>query len=201
MEGVRRFRTEVFPEWRELYESLAEKQQPYALFLTCGDSRIEPSLLTGTSPGQIFVERTPGNIVPVYEDAASVGVSASIEFAVAVLGVADVIVCGHSSCGAMKALLHPEVLETIPATARWLKYAHPALQKLEEDYRVEDESARRERLARLNVVEQMSHLHTHPTVAERFKRGSLGIHGWFYEIHTGTVEIFNPATRVFEQWP
>ena len=201
LEGVRRFRTVVFPEWRELYESLAEKQQPYALFLTCGDSRIEPSLLTGTSPGQIFVERTPGNIVPVYEDAASVGVSASIEFAVAVLGVADVIVCGHSSCGAMKALLHPEVLETIPATARWLKYAHPALQKLDEDYRVEDESARRERLARLNVVEQMSHLHTHPTVAERFKRGSLGIHGWFYEIHTGTVEIFNPATRVFEQWP
>jgi carbonic anhydrase len=201
LEGVRRFRTVVFPESRELYESLAEKQQPCALFLTCGDSRIEPSLLTGTSPGQIFVERTPGNIVPLYEDTASVGVSASIEYAVAVLGVTDVIVCGHSSCGAMEALLHPEMLEKIPATARWLKYAQPAVQKLEKDYRVEDESARSERLARLNIVEQMSHLRTHPTVEERVKRGSLGIHWWFYEIHTGIVEIFNPATREFEQWP
>ena len=200
-EGVRRFRTVVFPEWRELYESLAEKQQPYALFLTCGDSRIEPSLLTGTSPGQIFVERTPGNIVPIYEDTASVGVSASIEYAVAVLGVTDVIVCGHSACGAMKALLHPEALQKIPATARWLKYAQPALEELERKYRGADDSDRLERLTRLNVLEQMSHLRTHPTVEERFKRGSLGIHGWFYKIHTGTVERFNPATSEFEQWP
>jgi carbonic anhydrase len=199
--GVRRFRTVVFPEQRELYESLADKQQPFALFLTCGDSRIEPSLLTGTSPGKIFVERTPGNIVPVYEDTASVGVSASIEYAVAVLGVTDIIVCGHSTCGAMKALLHPELLEGIPATARWLKYAQAAVQQLELDYRGADGSARLERLARLNVLEQLSHLQTHPTVKERFKRGSLGIHGWFYEIPTGTVEAFNPATREFEQWP
>jgi carbonic anhydrase len=191
----------VFREKRELYESLAEKQKPYALFITCGDSRIEPSLLTGTEPGQIFVERTPGNIVPIYEDAASVGVSASIEYAVAVLGVADVIVCGHSACGAMKGLLHPEMLEKIPATARWLKYARPAVQLLEQSCRAVDESDRLKRLAQLNVLEQMAHLHTHPTVEERFKRGSLGIHGWYYEIHTGTVEAVNPATREFELWP
>jgi carbonic anhydrase len=117
-EGVRRFRAVVFPKKQELYESLAEKQKPYALFLTCGDSRIEPSILTGTDPGQIFVERTPGNIVPVYDETVSVGVSASIEYAVAVLGVQDVIVCGHSACGAMKGLLHPEILDKIPATAR-----------------------------------------------------------------------------------
>ena len=200
-EGVRRFRTVVFPEKRELYESLAEKQKPCALFLTCGDSRIEPSLLTGTEPGQIFVERTPGNIVPTYSDSVSVGVSASIEYAVAVLGVADVIVCGHSACGAMKGLLHPDVLEKLPATARWLKYAQPAVQLLEEDCRGVDDSDYLKRLAQLNVLEQMAHLHTHPTVEKRFKQGNLGIHGWYYEIHTGTVEAFNPATREFEPWP
>jgi carbonic anhydrase len=191
----------VFREKRELYESLAEKQKPYALFITCGDSRIEPSLLTGTEPGQIFVERTPGNMVPIYEDTASVGVSASIEYAVAVLGVADVIVCGHSACGAMNGLLHPEKLEKMPATARWLKYAQPAVQLLEQNYRAVDESERLKRLAQLNVLEQMAHLHTHPTVEERLRRGSLGIHGWYYEIHTGTVEAVNPATREFEPWP
>jgi carbonic anhydrase len=200
-EGVRRFRTVVFRERREVYENLAEKQKPYALFLTCGDSRIEPSLLTGTEPGQIFVERTPGNIVPIYADSVSVGVSASIEYAIAVLGVADVIVCGHSACGAMKGLLHPDVLEKLPATARWLKYAQPAVQLLEQECRGVDESDRLKRLAQLNVLEQMAHLHTHPTVEERFNRGSLGIHGWYYEIHTGTVEAFNPSTREFEPWP
>src|SRR5204862_5900412 len=129
-DGVRRFRTEVYPKHRQMYQDLEEKQQPFALFLTCGDSRIDPSLLTGTQPGQIFVERTPGNIVPVYDDAASVGVSASIEYAVAVLGVDEIIVCGHSACGAMSALLHPGHLGAIPATARWLRYADPALRKL-----------------------------------------------------------------------
>jgi carbonic anhydrase len=191
----------VFREKRQLYESLAEKQNPCALFLTCGDSRIEPSLLTGTEPGQIFVERTLGNIVPIYEDSASVGVSASIEYAVAVLGVADLIVCGHSACGAMKGLLHPEVLEKIPATARWLKYAQPAVQALGRDYGGMDEPDRLKRLAQLNVLEQLAHLITHPTVEERFKRGSLGIHGWYYEIHTGTVEAFNQETGEFESWP
>ena len=200
-EGVRRFRTVVFPERRELYQSLAEKQKPVALFITCGDSRIDPCLLTGTEPGQIFVDRTPGNIVPTYEEALSTGVSASIEYAVLELGVGDVIVCGHSACGAMKALLHPELLENIPATARWLKYAQPAVAMLDRDYRGVNESDRLKRLAQLNVLEQMAHLHTHPVVAERCKRGSLGVHGWFYEIHTGTVEVFDPAKKKFERWP
>ena len=199
-EGVRRFRTVVFPEMRELYERLAEKQKPHTLFLTCGDSRIEPSLLTGTELGEIFVERTPGNIVPIYDERASVGVSASIELAIRMLGIANVIVCGHSACGAMKALLEPKLLEDLPATARWLKYAQPALEALDRNDTL-DKSDRLRKLTQLNVVEQMRHLHSHPAVAERLKRGLLRIDGWFYEIHTGTIEVYVPEKCQFERWP
>lgn len=200
-QGVNRFRTSVFPRRRELYERLAEKQVPFALFLTCGDSRIEPSILTGTEPGQIFVERTPGNIVPIYDETVSVGVSASIEYAVTVLGVQDVIVCGHSACGAMKGLLHPEELKKTPATARWLEYAERAVEMLERDYCELHGGPRLKKLTQLNVVEQMAHLHTHPAVEQRFAAGKVRIHGWFYEIHKGIVESYNCDTGAFELWP
>ncbi len=200
-EGIRRFRTEIFPKNRELYESLAEKQTPYALFVTCGDSRIAPSILTNTDPGRMFVERTPGNIVPVYDETASVGVSASIEYSIAVLGVRDVVICGHSACGAMKGLLNPEHLNRLPATVRWLKHARPAVERLEQSCSGLSGAARLNRLCQLNVIEQMSHLHTHPAVEQRFKEGHLGIHGWYYEIHTGRVEAYNQETGEFEDWP
>ena len=200
-EGVRRFRTLTFPKKRELYSRLAEKQTPYALFLTCGDSRISPSSLTNTDPGKLFVERTPGNIVPIYDETANVGVSASIEYSIAVLGVRDVVICGHSACGAMKGLLHPEHLNALPATARWLKYARSTLEILEQRYSALSETERLKKLCQLNVIEQMAHLHTHPAVQERFQKGSLGIHGWYYEIHTGRVEAYNQKTGEFEDWP
>jgi len=196
LSGVRRFRAVTFPQRQKMYERLAEKQIPDALFLTCGDSRIDPLLLTGMDPGQLFVERTPGNIVPVYDNDVSVGVSSSIEYAVVALGVKDIIVCGHSACGAMKALLHPEQLQLLPATARWLKFAQPALNELRRENTNNAENLNR--LAQFNVLEQVKHLHTHPAVEQRFKAGSLGLHGWMYEIHTGIVKAYNPATREFE---
>ena len=199
--GVRRFRTEIFPAKRALYERLAITQRPDALFLTCGDSRIDPCVLTGTEPGEIFVERTPGNIVPVHDAAERVGVSASIEYAMAVLSVRDVIICGHSACGAMKALLHAELLKDIPATARWLTFASPAVARLDAYPPEPDEEGRLKRLTQLNVVEQMAHLHTHPAIATRVRAGSLGIHGWYYEIHTGRVDAYNSSTGDFEPWP
>jgi carbonic anhydrase len=113
-EGVRRFSTEIFPQKQELYADLAERKEPEALLLTCGDSRINPALLTGSEPGEIFVGRTPGKIVPIYNEADRVGVSASIEYAVAVLGVQNIIICGHSARGAMDALLQSETLKAIP---------------------------------------------------------------------------------------
>ncbi len=197
--GVQRFRTEIFPKKRELYERLAEKQIPHALFITCGDSRIDPTALTSTGPGEVFVERTPGNIVPIYSHAAAVGVSASIEYSIVALGVKDVIVCGHSACGAMKGLLHPEKLGSIPATARWLKYAAPALELLHKEFAHLTGQKQLKRLSQLNIIEQIEHLHTHPAVEERVKRGKLRLHGWYYEIHTGAVEAFNPQTGEFKE--
>jgi carbonic anhydrase len=197
---VHRFRTEVFPSKRERYEQLAEMQVPQVMFLTCGDSRIDPAALTCTEPGEIFVERTPGNIVPIYSDTTAVGVSASIEYSVAVLGVKAIIVCGHSACGAMKGLLDPEELHHIPATARWLKYAVPALDLLNRQFPQLDGPDRVKRLSQLNVLEQMEHLHSHPSVEARLKEGKLTLHGWYYEIHTGAVEVFNPQTCEFEEW-
>lgn len=198
--GVHRFRSETFCNKRELYESLAEKQIPLALFLACGDSRIEPSILTSTEPGQIFVERTPGNIVPIYTDDAAVGVSASIEYSVVVLGVKDIIICGHSACGAMKALLHPEELHGIPATARWLKYADPAAKLLHRSFGHLQGKERLKCLSQLNVIEQIAHLHTHPAVESRLRQRTLALHGWYYEIHTGVVEVYNPENCRFEEW-
>ena len=198
--GVHRFRTEMFPARRELYATLAEKQSPHALFLTCGDSRIDPSALTSTEPGDIFVERTPGNIVPIYSDDAAVGVSASIEYSVVVLGVKDIVVCGHSACGAMKGLLDPVELHEIPATARWLKYADPAFQLLSQNFAHLDDPGRLKRLSELNVIQQISHLHTHPAVESRVREGRLALHGWYYEIHTGVVEVYNPERGQFEEW-
>jgi carbonic anhydrase len=197
--GVRYFRHHTFPENRELYESLAEKQRPHTLFLTCGDSRIDPGAMTNTDPGQIFVERTPGNIVPVYSEGAAVGVSASIEYSILVLGVRNVVVCGHSACGAMKALLDPEELDHAPATARWLRYAKPAVGILDAQYPDLEGSERLERLCKLNVLSQMSNLHTHPVVESRLQEDRLELHGWYYEIHTGRVDAYNSSTGLFEE--
>jgi len=199
-QGVHRFRTETFPAKRELYVTLAEKQKPRALFLTCGDSRIDPSALTSTEPGEIFVERTPGNIVPMYSDGAAVGVSASIEYSVVVLGVRDIVVCGHSACGAMKGLLHPVELHQLPATARWLHHADAAFQLLSQNFAHLDDAGRLKRLSQLNVIEQMAHLHTHPAVETRVKESRISLHGWYYEIHTGIIEVYNPERGEFEEW-
>ncbi|HEY3703687.1 MAG TPA: carbonic anhydrase [Terracidiphilus sp.] len=198
--GVHRFRSEVFPQKRALYESLAEKQVPHALFITCGDSRIDPAALTSTDPGQIFVERTPGNIVPIYSDAEAVGVSASIEYSVVKLGVRDIVVCGHSACGAMTGMLDREHLNVIPATARWLRYAEPALELLDRVHSHVEGSKRLELLSQLNVLEQLAHLHTHPAVESRVAAGTMALHGWYYEIDTGRVEVFNPEFGQFQEW-
>ena len=194
-EGVLKFQREVFPLERERYEALAKGQKPEALFITCADSRIDAETITQRQPGEMFVERNPGNLVPVYS-AESVGETASIEYAIDVLGVDHIIVCGHSDCGAVKALLNPDIEHVHPAVARWLRHAAPALQSLEA------EGVRSvERLTELNVLNQLENLRTHPAVQRRLADGTLSVWGWIYEIHTGRIRAWDQDIGTFRDWP
>lgn len=199
--GIGRFRRDVFPQRRAQFESLADIQRPKALFLTCADSRVVPSMITQTGPGELFVERNPGNIAPIYSNDVAVGVSASIEYAVTALKTAHVIICGHSDCGAVKGILHPEAVAEMPAVARWLSYCNEARQRLGAEASATDEEERLRRLTELNVLVQMEHLATHPAVQQALADGRLAIHGWVYEIETGEVRAYDPARGAFVPFP
>jgi carbonic anhydrase len=188
LRGVSRFQREVYPEQRELFERLALGQRPRALFVTCADSRIDPCLITQTSPGELFICRVIGNVVPPYPDAVG-GVSATIEYAVGVLGVEDVIVCGHTDCGVMRAVVNPEAVAELPAVAAWLDYARPARDRAGSD----DAAA----LAEQNVVQQIENLKTHPAVWDRLRKLDLGLHGWMYHIGEGAVTRHDPGSGRF----
>lgn len=199
-QGVLRFRKKVFPLRRAIYEELANHQDPQVLFMTCIDSRVDPSDLCDADPGDMFVERTPGNLVPIYSD-QRVGVSASIEYAVTALKVTDIIVCGHSDCGALKALLKPKSLDNLPAVERWLHYADEAIDAVNTKYPKAPAKKRLHHLCQENVIAQLDHLLTHPSVKRRMDAGQLRLHGWVYEIHSGEVHRYNPETRKFTLWP
>ena len=199
-QGVDRFRSHVFPTRHALFQRLAAAQAPRALFLTCADSRIVPALITHSGPGDLFIERNPGNIVPVYDETA-VGVSASIEYAITALGTRHVIVCGHSDCGAMRGLLHPAKLDELPATKRWLRHGAEAMRRLQCDGGPTDEASMLYRLTRLNVAAQMENLRTHPSVRTALANDALRIHGWIYDIGTGMVQAYDSATGTFRDFP
>ena len=190
VDGVLQFQKDVYPDYRDLFEQLALGQRPDALFITCADSRIDPCLLTQTKPGELFICRVIGNIVPPYPGAIG-GVSATVEYAAAVLRVPEIIVCGHTDCGVMKAALHPEAVRMYPSIAAWLRYA-----KVEE--RQENPSAEfLLALAERNVVEQLKNLRTHPAVAARLKDGDLKLTGWVYHIGPGMVTAWDEERAEF----
>ena len=189
--GVSRFQQEVYPKHQDLFEKLALGQRPEALFITCADSRIDPCLLTQTNPGELFICRVIGNIVPPYPDAIG-GVSATIEYAVGVLRVPEVIVCGHTDCGVMRGALNPDALKAYPNVTAWLRYA-----KVER----RDPAPSAEFLLALteaNVVAQLESLRSHPAVAARLEQGDLTLHGWVYHIGSGTVTAYDERSRKFE---
>ncbi len=194
--GLAKFQHEVFPRNRDLFESLAGGQNPEALFLTCSDSRIDPCLLTQTKPGDIFICRNAGNIVPAYGDVVG-GVSATIEYAVLGLGVKDIVICGHSDCGAMKALLNPRHVAHMPSVSAWLRYGESARFVVEENHSHLSGEERLNALIEANVRAQMDNLRTHPSVAARLAKGALTLHGWTYDIASGEVKEFNPARGSF----
>ncbi len=198
--GIRKFRTEIYPENQATYvKAVSEPQTPHALFMTCADSRIDPELITQSGPGDLFVTRNVGNLVPAYGEMMG-GVSAVIEYAVSALKVQHVVICGHSDCGAMKGLLHPESLEKLPTVKSWLKNAHAAL-SVADSLRETDEKPNDllRRLTEENVLLQMQHLRTHPSVAGAMAREELTISGWVYDIGRGEVRISEDGGRAFRR--
>jgi carbonic anhydrase len=196
--GIRQFRSEVYPENKEAYlKAGSEPQRPHALIITCADSRIDPELITQSKPGDVFVTRNIGNLVPAYGEMLG-GVSAVIEYAVSALKVQHVVVCGHSDCGAMKGLLNPKGLETMPTVKSWLTNAHAAL-SVASSLAEPDETPSNvlRRLTEENVLLQMQHLRTHPSVAGAMAREELTISGWVYDIGKGEVRISEDGGRVF----
>ena len=198
LEGLNRFQKEIFPQQKHLFESLAESQAPHSLFITCGDSRIVPSLFTQTQPGELFISRQVGNIVPPHGTMYG-GVSSTVEYAVGALGVKHVILCGHTDCGAMRAVLHPETLENLPNARRWLGNAEVARQLVNARCPHGTEEERLEMVTRENVRVQLKHLETHPVVAVAVAQGTLDLHGWVYHLESGDVDAYDSATGTFSR--
>ncbi len=188
-DGVREFRDNVFPERREQFEELAKGQNPRILFITCADSRVVPEMITQTEPGELFVCRNIGNIVPAYGEMMG-GVSAVVEYAVVALGVTDIVVCGHSHCGAMAGLIRGEAaLDKMPTVRSWLRNAHAARSVVEVLHPDLTGDAKIQALVEQNVVTQIQHLSTHPAVAAGVASGKLELHGWVYDIETGGIHL------------
>ncbi|MDZ7629568.1 MAG: carbonic anhydrase [Parvularculaceae bacterium] len=194
--GVARFQQEAFHEKRDLFERLAEGQSPEALFITCADSRIDPNLITQTAPGELFILRNAGNIVPPHSQYTG-AMTASIEFAVGALKVPHIIVCGHSECGAMKGALNPEGLDDFPHVKEWLGYARAATLVTKRKGADLDAKDMLEMVIRENVLLQIAHLKTHPYVAVQLASGETEIHGWVYDIRSGGVLAFDEKQNAF----
>lgn len=193
IQGIHTFRAEIFQNEREHFERLARGQAPETLFITCSDSRINPNMLTNTGPGDLFILRNAGNIIPAWSGDAT-GEVATIEYAVSVLGVKDIIVCGHSHCGAMAGLLKPDSLKSIPSVAGWLKNADATRRIIEENYAELPEELRLKATIQENVLVQIENIRTHPAVAARLARNALRLHAWVYKFETGEVFAYEPAT-------
>jgi carbonic anhydrase len=193
--GFLRFQQDVFPARKELFKTLASGQTPKALFISCSDSRMVPELVTQREPGELFVIRNAGNIVPSFGPEPG-GVSATVEYAVAQLKVADIVVCGHSDCGAMKAVATCACLDHMPAVKHWLHYADAA-RMINESKSHASENDRIDGMVRENVVAQLNNLRTHPSVALALAQGRLTLHGWVYDIESGSIDALDAATNRF----
>ena len=192
VQGIHKFQKDVFGSRKELFERLAFGQSPEALFITCSDSRINPNLLTQTEPGELFIIRNAGNIIPPH-DSGDVGEEATIEFAVKGLGVRDIIVCGHSHCGAVHGLLKPDSVADLPAMRSWLRHAEKTAQIMRENYPHLEGEALLTATVEENVLVQLEHLRNLPAVAEKVTRGELALHAWVYKIETGEVFAYDSA--------
>lgn len=197
VEGLHRFHSGVFRSQKELFQRLAVAQNPETLFITCSDSRIDPNLLTQTRPGDLFIMRNAGNIVPAFSGQTS-GEAATVEFAVTGLDVKDIIVCGHTHCGAVAGLFDASKLAGMPLVHSWLVHMEATRRIVLENYRTASKERRNEVAVHENVLTQLEHLETHPSVSVRLARKDLKLHAWVYDIASGRVSAFDPVSGQFE---
>jgi carbonic anhydrase len=202
IKGIVDFRERLLPEYAERFRQLAQGQAPDALLITCSDSRIVPELLVSTDPGDLFVMRNMGNLVP---PATSAGIStgdlseaSAIEYSVLVLNVRDVIVCGHSECGAMVAALAGKPMPETPNLSQWLHHATSAVFRLEQEGPLDPCLSRHNQLSQLNVLVQLEHLASYPIVRQRMADGTLHLSGWWFDIAKGEVSAYDRETRTFK---
>lgn len=198
LDGYGHFRREVFPRRKDEFRRLAESQAPDFLFITCSDSRVVPSLIFGMDPGDMFLCRNAGNVVPPAGERAG-GVSATIEYAVKVLKVKHIIVCGHSDCGAVRASMEPDKLKALPIVEPWLRFVEKAQWMAGEFTPASGEDSDKEVRRRVcaNVIGQVANLRTQSSVSEGLAARTLEVHGWYYDIFSGTVEKYLPGERRF----
>ena len=196
LEGHKRFHDKVFPAKRDQFHLLAESQSPEYLFITCSDSRIVPDLILQTGPGDLFITRNAGNVVPV-AGADVDGCTATIEYAVDVLKVKYAILCGHSDCGALKAALNREALRTLPKASRWLRHVEGAFIHRQPLNPADGDHAELASLIRGNVVAQLANLRAQPSVARALAKNAISAHGWYYDILTGRIEQYDEQQRKF----
>ena len=194
LDGVAKFRDSVFPERRGQFARLVAGQQPHTLFITCADSRVMPEMITQTDPGELFVCRNIGNIVPAYGEMLG-GVSAIVEYACVALGVSHIVVCGHTDCGAMKGLLRADdpTLKRMPTVASWLRNAEAARSVVDALQPDLEGPEKVQALVEQNIRLQLQHVRTHPAVAARVAEGRLRLHGWLYDIENGAVTTLDES--------
>lgn len=196
--GAIRFKEYVFERHREFFENLSKGQKPHTLFIGCSDSRIVPNLITDTMPGELFVVRNIANVIPPYRLTTEfLATTSAIEYALKILHVKNIVVCGHSHCGGCAALYRPSKdLEQTPNVARWLELLDDVKRQIL-DINPKDETMRFCMTEQLNIKHQLQNLLTYPTVKERLKAGSLQIQGWYYIIHSGEIFAFDTHSQTF----
>jgi carbonic anhydrase len=200
--GIVDFRDRLLPHYAERFHDLSFGQAPDALFITCSDSRVVPDLLISTDPGDLFVMRNVGNLIPpATVDGASTGdlsEASAIEYSVLILNVRHIVVCGHSECGAMKAALTRTPLVETPNLAKWLHHATSAVFRLDQEGPLDNRLCPHDQLSQLNVLVQLEHLMTYPIIRERVEAGALHLSGWWFDIATGGMLAYERETRAFQ---
>lgn len=196
VQGIHAFRTNYFASHRTLFERLATKgQNPETLFITCSDSRVVPNLITNSEPGDLFIVRNVGNVVP--RPTQPGGTAAALEYAIEVLKVSTIIVCGHTQCGAMQAVMDPSTVEKLPLVKRWLGHTEGVREIVQKRYHDLSGEELVTAAVEENVLVQLENLRGFPFIADRMERGDLNIAGWVYKIQTGEVFNYDPHQEQF----